>query len=82
MEPHMLHTDINELINDFRAYLSVIQDVHDARDARVSHRYVFVSWTPLPVATLPTSAAFAPRSAQRGQHSTTVELKSPKGSSH
>ncbi|CDJ32881.1 alpha-glucan water dikinase 1, putative [Eimeria mitis] len=39
MEPHMLHTDINELINDFRAYLSVIQDVHDARDARKALDY-------------------------------------------
>ncbi|CDI84941.1 alpha-glucan water dikinase 1, putative [Eimeria praecox] len=39
MEPHMLHTDINELINDFRAYLSVIQDVHDARDARKAFDY-------------------------------------------
>ena len=36
MEPHMVQTDINELVNDFKAYLSVIQDVHDARDARVS----------------------------------------------
>ncbi|CDJ46284.1 alpha-glucan water dikinase 1, putative [Eimeria brunetti] len=39
MEPHMVHTDINELINDFRAYLSVIQDVHDARDARKAFDY-------------------------------------------
>ncbi|KAL8455396.1 hypothetical protein Emag_000780 [Eimeria magna] len=35
MEPYVIQTDLNELINDFRAYLSVIQDVHDARDARV-----------------------------------------------
>lgn len=35
MEPYVIHTDLNELVNDFKAYLSVIQDVHDARDARV-----------------------------------------------
>lgn len=39
MEPHIIQTDINELVNDFRAYLSVIQDVHDARDARKAFDY-------------------------------------------
>lgn len=43
MEPHLIQTDLHELTNDFRAYLSVIQDVHDARDARVSCMSAFSS---------------------------------------
>ncbi|OEH76639.1 alpha-glucan water dikinase [Cyclospora cayetanensis] len=39
MEPHLVQTNINELVNDFKAYLSVIQDVHDARDARKAFDY-------------------------------------------
>ncbi|KAL8429188.1 hypothetical protein ACSSS7_006747 [Eimeria intestinalis] len=41
MEPYVVQTNLNELINDFRAYLSVIQDVHDARDARVCANKAF-----------------------------------------
>lgn len=39
MEPHLIQTDLHELTNDFRAYLGVIQDVHDARDARKAFEY-------------------------------------------
>lgn len=34
-EPYMVHTNIGELINDFRAYLSILKDVHDALDIKV-----------------------------------------------
>ncbi|KAL8426398.1 hypothetical protein Efla_006230 [Eimeria flavescens] len=39
MEPYLVSTNLHELANDFKAYLSVLQDVHDARDARKAFEY-------------------------------------------
>ncbi|PHJ20018.1 alpha-glucan water dikinase, partial [Cystoisospora suis] len=35
----MVHTNIGELINDFRAYLSILKDVHDALDIKKAFDY-------------------------------------------
>lgn len=34
-EPYMVQTNVGDLINDFRAYLSILKDVHDALDIKV-----------------------------------------------
>ncbi|CBZ54723.1 hypothetical protein NCLIV_051500 [Neospora caninum Liverpool] len=38
-EPYMVHTNIGDLIHDFRAYLSVLKDVHDALDIKKAFDY-------------------------------------------
>ncbi|PFH37114.1 putative alpha-glucan water dikinase 1 [Besnoitia besnoiti] len=38
-EPYMVHANIGDLVNDFRAYLSILKDVHDALDIKKAFDY-------------------------------------------
>ncbi|KFG35896.1 putative alpha-glucan water dikinase 1, partial [Toxoplasma gondii GAB2-2007-GAL-DOM2] len=38
-EPYMVHTNIGDLVNDFRSYLSILKDVHDALDIKKAFDY-------------------------------------------